>query len=337
MSERTDHSHKKHSLDEIRMMVSAAHLCYEKGLTQAEAGEILGISRPKVSRLLRQAEEHGIVEIVIRNPISHNSKIQASLIEAYGLLDSVVTPYIFDSQEIIVPEIAAAAAEYIVNNLPDRAVLGIGRGNAVFETTRCLKSLNVQRPIVVPLSGGIGEFDAGKSLDDIINRTATALGGQGKYLYAPALVADEKYRASVLAEPRSIEVVDYWDKLDWVVLGVGTIHQLKGPNPYYDRALEAFVREVGTKPVAELNLRFVLPDGQIPITSSDKCLVAASSEQIIKAKIRMAVAGGGIKLLAIHAALLSGLINVLVTDEHTASELIRLKETGLDQNDGNSS
>ncbi len=325
MTRNDDSAIKKPSRDEIRLMVAAAQLSYEKEMTQQQVGKILGVSRPKVSRLLRQARQHGIVEIKIQNPLSRNSEVQSTLLETFGLLDAIVVPSMVDKQEVIVPKIATEAARYIMNNMPSQSVLGLGRGKTIYETAMALKTKKHTRPTVLPLSGGIGEYDADRPFNEIINRAAKALGGVAKYLYAPALLDDEKYRASVLEEPRSREVVSLWDKLDWVVLGIGTVHQAREPNPYYDSALDAFLKETKAHPVTEVNLQFILPDGRIPTTCEGR-LVAATEKQIKKAKVRLAVAGGIYKLEAIHATLLSGLINVLITDENTALELLKLRK-----------
>jgi len=115
--------------------------------------------------------------------------------------------------------------------------------------------------------------------------------------------------------------------MDWVVLGIGAIPSLRQlADPDYHRSLRAFVQEVKQQPVSDLCLWFVLPDGTIPKTSKDICLIAATPEQIGKAKVRLAVAGGTAKARAIFAVLRTGLINVLVTDERTAEELVTMKE-----------
>ncbi len=54
--------------DYIELMVKAAELYYELGLTQEEVAAHLAVSRPTVSRLLRQAREQDIVRITIVNP-----------------------------------------------------------------------------------------------------------------------------------------------------------------------------------------------------------------------------------------------------------------------------
>lgn len=318
---------KQPSRDEISLQVAVAQLCYQKGKTQEEIAEMLNISRPKVSRLLSQARDNGIVEIKVRNPIAQNVTIQEDLIRVFNLKDAVITPITVDRQEVIVPQIAQAAANYISNNLPEKAVLGLGRGYTIYETVSSLSGQGSQHPTVVPLSGGLGEGEAGYPMIEILTRTASALNGRSKVIFAPALVASNKIRKSVLAEPHSQEVVHLWNRMDWVVIGIGAIPSLRQlDDPDFHRSLQAFCLEVQCKPVSDFGLWFVLPDGSIPSTSRDDCLIAATPEQIGKAEVRLAVAGGLAKARAIYAVLQTGLINVLVTDERTAEEIIAMKE-----------
>jgi len=318
------------SRDEISLMVAVSQLCYQKGKTQEEIAGLLDISRPKVSRLLSQARENGIVEITVRNPITKNTSINEQLKQSFFLKEAIVTPITVDQQEVIVPQIAQAAAEYICANLPAQAVLGLGRGFSIFEMISYLRSSNSRELTIIPLSGGLGEGEAGYPITEILTRAASALGGKSKFLYAPALVSGNRIRQSVLSEPNSQKVVQLWDKMDWVVVGIGTIPSLRRlEDPDYYRSLNSFQVEA-SKPVADFNLWFVLPNGKIPNTSRKEGLIAATPDQIARAQVRIAVAGGLGKVNAIYAVLKTGLINVLVTEERTAEELIKLKEKDKD-------
>lgn len=318
---------KAPSHDDIRLMVAVAQLCYEEGKTQAEVASLLKLSRPKVCRLLNQAKQIGIVEVTVHNPISQSAQIQQKLKQAFALREAIVIPMTIDQQEIIVPKIAQAAAEYISNNLPENAVLGLGRGRTIYKLVRVLPYNSSRKPTVIPLSGGLGGGDAGSPITEIITMAANALGGKGKFVYAPALVSNKKIRQSVLSEPHSREVVQLWDKMDWVVLGIGAIPSLRRlDDPDFYRGLKSFVQEVKEKPVADFCLWFVLQSGAMPPTSRHDGLIAATPEQIGQAKVRMAVAGGLSKARAIHAVLKTGLVNVLVTEERTAQELLRLRD-----------
>ena len=52
----------------IERLVDVARLYYEKDRTQNEIAEIYRISRPMVSKLLKEAKEEGIVKITIAAP-----------------------------------------------------------------------------------------------------------------------------------------------------------------------------------------------------------------------------------------------------------------------------
>ena len=50
------------AVSDIGQLVQASRLYYELGETQSRVAEILGVTRPQVSRLLKRARAEGIVE-----------------------------------------------------------------------------------------------------------------------------------------------------------------------------------------------------------------------------------------------------------------------------------
>ena len=59
-------------------------------LTQEQIGERLGLSRIKVSRLLQQAREAGIVQIAVIPPQASNAALERRLETRYGLDEAIV-------------------------------------------------------------------------------------------------------------------------------------------------------------------------------------------------------------------------------------------------------
>ena len=53
---------------DIQIIVQAAIMYYKEHMNQQEIAERLGLARQTVSKLLRSAEEYGIVEFRIHNP-----------------------------------------------------------------------------------------------------------------------------------------------------------------------------------------------------------------------------------------------------------------------------
>src|SRR3712207_9495120 len=71
---------------------AAAHLYYEKGLTQGEVADRMQVSRPTVSKLLSLASKEGIVSISVRTPGQRDLGLQTALVDSLGLRSAVVLP-----------------------------------------------------------------------------------------------------------------------------------------------------------------------------------------------------------------------------------------------------
>ncbi len=67
------------------MLAEVAHLYYVKNLTQRHIAERIGVSRSKVSRMLREARSSGLVEIRIRSPLVLATDLQDALKARLGL------------------------------------------------------------------------------------------------------------------------------------------------------------------------------------------------------------------------------------------------------------
>ena len=67
------------------LLVHVAQLYYQQNLNQSEISKIVGLSRPTVSRMLEEAREVGIVEIIVHDPIRKNHDLSARLRDQLGL------------------------------------------------------------------------------------------------------------------------------------------------------------------------------------------------------------------------------------------------------------
>ena len=74
--------------DSEGMLAAVAELYYKDGLTQAQIGKRLGLSRQTIVSYLRQGKKRGIVEIKISNPPKRNTaaRIAASAAPALVML-----------------------------------------------------------------------------------------------------------------------------------------------------------------------------------------------------------------------------------------------------------
>ena len=69
----------------LLLLAEVAHLYYVKSLTQQHIAERIGVSRSKVSRMLREARLSGLVEIRIHSPLVLATDLQDALKTRLGL------------------------------------------------------------------------------------------------------------------------------------------------------------------------------------------------------------------------------------------------------------
>jgi len=75
------------------VLYRGAWLYYKEDRTQAEIGELLGISRATVSRLLAEARAQGVVHIEVRDPAAGElDSLGTALEDRLGLARVLVTP-----------------------------------------------------------------------------------------------------------------------------------------------------------------------------------------------------------------------------------------------------
>jgi deoxyribonucleoside regulator len=310
-----------HADREARLLLQVAEMYYEADMNQGEIARELDISRPTVSRMLTRAREEGYVRIEIRNPFSRAGELAAALRSAFGLQDTVVVPTTVTGRTPLAQKIGAAAARYLEDKLPRRATVGLGRGATVYSMVHSFRVVEMG-PRVVPLTGGLGNPDAYHAYyhaNELVRLMAERLGGECLYLYAPADVEDQLVYQALTRDRTIARVVESWKSLDWAVVGIGTI--AGSANPEYSQ----MVREMtlsGT-PVADISMRILGPTGEVCLTRRDETLVGITVDQLRRTPHVVGVAGGLFKSEAILAALLGKVVNVLVTDEATANDLLR--------------
>ena len=107
--------------DTYRLMVKAAKMYYEHGFKQEAISDRLRISRPRVSRLLTQARETGVVQFSIATMPGVHADLERE-VEARFNLDEVVVVEVSnpDSHMIVARELGKAAADHFRPNCAER-------------------------------------------------------------------------------------------------------------------------------------------------------------------------------------------------------------------------
>jgi DNA-binding transcriptional regulator LsrR (DeoR family) len=306
--------------DQLRLMTLAARLYHERGLRQCDIAEQLGVSQPRVSRLLADAEKHGIVRTVVVTPDGYHPELEEAIEDAYGLRECHVVE-VLGGDDAIPHELGVAAAQYFCAS----SLWGVRVGFSSWSST--LREMarrlgRVRRSTTTHVVEMLGHLAPPPLQHQAVRATlqlAQALAAEPVLLRAPGVVTDPALRQTVLRSPHVDRALSMLDDLDLAFVGVGPVDGLAPLRPA-DTAQLAAAQAAGA--VGQLNQRFIDAAGHPVSTPLDDAVVAVTLSQLRKASTRAVVAGGPSKLTALHAALCGKWVDVLVTDLASARHLI---------------
>lgn len=311
--------------DQLRLLTKVARMYHERGLRQPQIASQLHISQPRVSRLLKQAAELGIVRTVVIPPTGVFTDLEEAIERRYAMRDVVVVDSAGDSDEDLVPALGAAAAVYLETTLAGGDRVGISSWSATLLTT--VEAMR-PRPIrvaeeVVQVIGGIGSAVAQVQATRLTGRLAEVTGARPLFLPAPGLVGSSSARATLASDPSVAEVMAAWDRLTMALLGVDSLE----PSPLLGDGVSAVARpeQDGLRKmhaVGDICLRFFDKWGEPVPSTLDERVLGITTAQLLRVPRRVAVAGGQRKYAAIRAALRGGWLNVLITDLGVARRLV---------------
>jgi DNA-binding transcriptional regulator LsrR (DeoR family) len=304
-------------VSDVEQLVRASRLYYELGETQNAIAELLGVTRPQVSRLLKRARAEGIVEIRIVDSTAVESPAAGVLRDRFGLDAVHLAPTIAGPEDLTRRMVGRLAAEVLRAAVRPGMTVGIGDGAFVSVTADALEDGATPVAVtVIPLCGGF--WTTGQEREPY-RRIGDALGGQVRGLMAPGLVDDAATRTALVAHAGIRAIADLWERLDLALFGIG------GPawsaamvGEGVERALEK-ADAVGEILVAPFDLdgRFVCPDLRDRV-------IAFDARGLGRVPTAIAVAAGDGKVRPILGALRAGVVRMLVTDAATAEAVLAL-------------
>lgn len=318
---------------DLRQMAQAVLLHYREDRQQKEIAKALGISHSKVSRLLKRAITEGLIRVEITLP--KNPRLEAALVERYGLRDAVV---ITGGEGRSVKEnLGAAAARYFERVAANGVRVGISCGFTLYWTIHHLREGRFHDLELYPLSA-----EATLKLVDLFPNT---LVGMMAAKYRPHVTAYAlpvqligpmngviRERRRLLRNPEIRRIFHLAQNVDIALVGIGMIGE---ETPGFCSLAESY----GVSPrrlaslgvVGEINYQPFDRHGRIvdrrELRNLTSRVLAVSADQLRDLSKRygkyvIAVAGGKGKLPAIRGAMAGRFANVLITDEATALGLV---------------
>ena len=314
------------SQDRHRLLSEIADLYYNEGLSQQEIAEKVQMSRPSISRLLLEAKEKGIIEIKINHSIPTAPSLEEELRSRFDLQSAHIIDRSIATNDDFLRNLGRLGAEALYNVLEDGMILGLSWGTTVHMVVEEMLPRRLPNVKVIQLIGGVGAPYSRIDGPEQVRRSSEMLGAQHYYLNAPLLV-DSPDIAAALREDHSIkQVLELARQTDVALVGIGSLIPeistlFHSGYATYENLNE--LSQVGAIGTICTSL-FSIKGERITAAWSDDCAISISWEELLNVPTLIGVAGGKRKAPAILGAVRTGVVDILVTDDATGQEMIRL-------------
>ncbi len=303
-------------------LVEAARLYYEHNYSQQQIAQKLGISRPGVSRLLRQAREQGIVKIEIHDPLEHGIQLETELKKKFDLKNVIIVPNDGEETHVIKQRLGYSAAAYLDRLLDESVILGVSWGSTMQEMKKQLKPRKVRDMKVVQLNGGISKAEYDTHASEITQKIGENYSAVPFLLPLPAIVDHEDLKRAIISDKNIARVFELARKATVSIFTIGAF----GPDSVLVKAdyfePDEVVELINKKAVGDICSRIITETGEICSSELDSRTIGIGLSELRQKPYAIAVAGGEEKLKAIYAGLLGKHFNILITDEWVAGEIL---------------
>lgn len=312
-------------LNELRMIARIAQMYHVEQLRQADIAKHLRMSQATVSRMLKRAQDEGLVRTTVVAPSGTYAELETGLRTQYGISEAIVVECSEDRDGAIMARIGEAAAHFLEVTLQPGEVIGVSSWSETIlkmvDNIHPMKSGKAKQ--VVQTLGGMGDPAVQIHANQLTTRLARLTGAEPHLLSAPGVAPSREAKLVLLGDSYVRQTMDLFGKVTLAIVGIGAME----PSSMLSRSGNIFTSgeldEVsGAGGVGDIGLRFFDADGQPVKTPMDDRVIGMTLDELAKTGRVMALAGGQSKTAAIRGALRTGAIDLLVTDKFTAERLL---------------
>jgi deoxyribonucleoside regulator len=307
--------------EEDHVILKALYLYYEHDLTQAEVGARMGFSRPKVSKLLAEGKERGLVKIEIAEPADDLVPLEIAIEDRFGLREVVV---VATSEDRETTELSAgrAGAALLARVCTPQTVLGISWGVSMRALADATPARSFRCKKVVPLVGGMGKAHIRLHSNEVCAALAEKLEAEHLTLAAPAIARSSLSRAELAALPGIGDTLAEGAACDVAVVGIGGILPTSTMVEAGYFTLEEFLglRERGI--VGDVCCHFLDAAGRTRYPELSQRIVGLTPDELRAIDKTIGIATGAEKAPGVAAVARGGFVNALVCDRELAQALL---------------
>ncbi len=312
----------KEDFTEYKLLSKIARLYYIDDLNQQKIAEKLNISRTKVSRSISRAKQLNIVSININSPADEFTELESTLEKVFDLKECLIVPWSENDTEIY-RNMAVLVAGLFDRILADGDTLGVGWGATLKNISAYIEPLRKINIQTVPLLGGLGRSGIEVNTNAVASIIAEKYGGTSYAMHSPAVLDSRQARRIMEKDSSVAEIFKMAAGINTALIGLSDIGQQSTMIKTGNFSIEDFKYLESIGIAGDVNLIFINEEGQPVANDLDSRLLRLPADKLKNVKNIIGAAYGASKIKVLLGAMKGNLINILVTDEKTAGQLIK--------------
>jgi len=293
-----------------------AFLYYKKGLSQKEIGELFGLSKMTISRMLQKAKSQKIVITDVAIPFKFDKNLEKKIEQKYKI-DKVIV--LRKENKIKTHDLLGKYWAFYMGICDlNNKVIGMGVGNTIGSMVRYITPIKTKNTQIIQIMGGLVDISYSNPFT-IVQEMSDKLQARGHFLTSMAAVDNEEIKNNIMSSSYLNSIK--FNKFDMAIFGIGSF----GKGTLLSKGLvkeEEFKELIEKGAVGDILGHCFDSKGDLIESSLESRIVSLPLDKIKKFKKRVALAGENYKKEAIVGALLSGIINILVTEDKLAKSIV---------------
>ncbi|MDR2156881.1 MAG: hypothetical protein LBO81_03765 [Clostridiales Family XIII bacterium] len=318
------------------LILRTAYLYYLKGKTQQEIANVLNVSVPTVSRLVKKAKDEKVVEFVIRDPYIQSIEMEEKLKQVFKLRDVIVAPTPFlplhgktmqGFEGNARRAVALEGARYVQRIIGDHDILGVSWGKTIHALIHFLNPCRKINAGFVTMHGSIVGCNPDMDVRALVARMSMAFGGRNYSLLTEGFVSTGEILEIIRTEVNVNRVFEMFDRITISLAGVGAFYpereSMLYETGYY--ISESDLKDLRSKDLmGDILLRFFDSQGNECDSLFKERTLGIDLETYKKIKTKVVLAADRKKSNAVLGIIKGGLADVLIADYSLANTLLEL-------------
>ena len=309
-------------LKKLSLLAEVACDYYERKLNQDEIAEKLFLSRTRVSRLLKEAEEEGIVTFQVNYTFERHYELEERLKNRFGIKHSRVLNNRISDKTLYQRDVCKLGSEYLMDHIKKNMIIGTGWGESMSILADLLQPMDL-KPDIVQLMGAIACDSISSTPQAIVTSLAENFNGHADFMNLPLFIKDDYVRQALCNDPTNAVTIKKGIFCDKIIASIGTMDKIKDSNYWRGgMPLDQYQDLINKGAVGSVLGRFFDANGQEIDCEWNRKSISLSIRQLKNISDVVIVAATLSKAPALLAALKGGFITTLITDGSTATKML---------------